>query len=112
MKILRAPNAGDTIRARWAQDLIRTLNDHSRRLLSVEQEWGDIGDAVRSSQAGFMSGSAGVPAALVYTETSRTATGRTITDSNGDTFTHNSVVQVNLAATGGETLQLNFTAPT
>lgn len=90
---------GDTIRAAWLNSMVKQINANARYL-------DNLGTWVQTGEAGNEgnrtgSGGGGVSAtSIIYVESSRTATSRTITDSASDTHTVSLATQIVMVVTG------------
>lgn len=111
-----AVRPGDTIRASWANGVRRGLQDLTRRLATLEGQFQSL-DSNSGHNLQSAGGTVSLPTSISYSESSRSATSRTITDSGTDTHTVSIATQIVLAATGAtggmpSSITLIFDAPT
>lgn len=92
--------AGELIKARYLSSMAGAINRNSKALSGPRQQ-----NALEESNQG---------APLVdlnFSETSRASTAKTVTDSNGDTFSITQIDQVTLTNASGDTMTLTFNNP-
>jgi len=92
---------GQIIAAKKLTNMARAINANTRYLTGPRQQ-GAL-DESEGSSAGVLN--------LEFTETSRAATSKTITDTNGDTHVIEQIDQVTLVNVNGEVMTLNFNNP-
>lgn len=104
---------GDTIRAEWLNQLVRTVNTNTRLLR--QQSGQGLSDFYRTAPQSVGGGGGGVsmPTSITFTATSRGSATQTITDDNGDQITwYQATSFVMTASAAGQSYVWTFGYPT